>query len=106
MSKMSSVNKPRNGMKYFWIATGMALGAALAYVLDPDNGRRRRALVKDKGVHLAHQSGRYVSRRGRDLGHRALGWMARTKKSVTNEVFGREEHRMKTPEDLVANVPH
>lgn len=106
MGEMSSVNRPGNGMKYFWIATGMALGAALAYVLDPDNGRRRRALVRDKGVHWAHQSGRYVGRRGRDLGHRAFGWMARTKKSVMEEAFGRGEHRMKTPEDLVANEPH
>ena len=36
---------------------GIGIGAALMYLLDPDRGRRRRALVRDKAVHFARVSG-------------------------------------------------
>jgi hypothetical protein len=36
------------------ILAGAALGAGLMYVLDPTAGRRRRALARDKAVHLGH----------------------------------------------------
>ena len=37
---------------------GLGLGAALMYVLDPERGKRRRALVRDKAVRAAHKSKR------------------------------------------------
>jgi hypothetical protein len=33
------------------VILGMALGAGLTYLLDPDRGGRRRGLVRDKLVH-------------------------------------------------------
>lgn len=34
---------------------GMALGAGITYLLDPDRGTRRRALVRDQIVHTGHE---------------------------------------------------
>jgi osmotically-inducible protein OsmY len=36
---------------FFALLGAMGLGAALMYFLDPDNGKRRRALVRDQYVH-------------------------------------------------------
>lgn len=53
-----------------------AAGAAVMYMLDPQHGRRRRALVRDKVVHAAHVSGDALQVAGRDLAHRAVGFAA------------------------------
>jgi osmotically-inducible protein OsmY len=37
------------------VVLGMALGAGLTYLLDPDRGGRRRALVRDQLVHAEHE---------------------------------------------------
>ena len=48
----------------------VALGAAAMYVLDPNNGKRRRTMLKDKAVSLAHKEGEMIARAGRDLRNR------------------------------------
>lgn len=60
-----------------WVG-GLLVGAAAMYYLDPRSGRRRRALVRDKLVHLAHEAEGSAERVGRDLGNRARGTVART----------------------------
>ena len=53
-----------------------ALGAALMYALDPQRGRRRRALVRDQvrhGGHIIEDTGRRVVGVSRDLRNRARG---------------------------------
>jgi hypothetical protein len=52
---------------------GAGLGAGLMYVLDPQTGRRRRALARDQAVHLAHEARDAAAVVGRDLRHRAQG---------------------------------
>ena len=52
---------------------GAALGAAVMYFLDPQGGRRRRALVRDKAVSYANQAGEYADKTARDIGNRATG---------------------------------
>ena len=52
---------------------GAALGAAVMYFLDPQGGRRRRAVVRDKAVSYANQTGEYADKTARDLGNRATG---------------------------------
>jgi hypothetical protein len=47
------------------------LGAAAMYWLDPDRGRRRRALVRDKARSLAHRTRVFLDAAGRDLAHRS-----------------------------------
>jgi hypothetical protein len=70
---MQIFDKPSPGQKAATLLTGVGLGAALMYLLDPERGKRRRALARDKAVSLANQTGRAVARRSRDLGNRAKG---------------------------------
>ncbi len=55
------------------LLTGVGLGAGLMYFLDPEKGRRRRALVRDKLVRAAHVSGDAAEATRRDLTNRASG---------------------------------
>jgi osmotically-inducible protein OsmY len=57
---------------------GMAIGAGLTYILDPDRGTRRRALVRDRLVHAGHEiedavtsNARHARNRARGLAHEA-----------------------------------
>src|SRR5262245_1423665 len=52
---------------------GAGLGAGLMYVLDPQMGRRRRALVRDKAVGLAHQAQDAAEVVAKDAANRARG---------------------------------
>src|SRR3954469_24466578 len=58
---------------------GVGLGAALMYIFDPDRGKRRRALLRDKvesaGNTLVEKAGKVRS----DLGNRAYDVVAETK---------------------------
>ncbi len=47
--------------------------AALMFFLDPKRGRRRRAFVRDKALHLTRGAGVSLGRAGRDLGNRTWG---------------------------------
>jgi uncharacterized membrane protein len=54
------------------------IGAAGMYVLDPDRGRRRRALARDKAVLALRQLGDAVDVTARDLTNRVRGTAAET----------------------------
>jgi hypothetical protein len=53
------------------------LGAALMYLLDPAQGRRRRALVRDQARRLARLTGEGVGTLSRDVSHRLSSLKAR-----------------------------
>jgi len=55
---------------------GLALGAGLMYVLDPNTGRRRRALAYDKIQSYWHTTGDFVVQKGRDARNRTRGLLA------------------------------
>lgn len=63
---------------------GLGLGAALMYVLDPERGKRRRAVVRDKAVSGAHRAGQRIAARSRDVANRARG-VASELKSLTRD---------------------
>ena len=50
-----------------------AAGAALTYMLDPDRGRRRRAMARDRLMGTARRGGRRATRLGRAAGAEAYG---------------------------------
>jgi hypothetical protein len=58
------------------VVGGVAAGLGLMYFLDPAQGRRRRALVKDQMVHAAHKTGDAVDATSRDIANRAKGAVA------------------------------
>ncbi len=55
------------------LLAGLGLGAGLMYLLDPQMGRRRRALVRDKAARLAHEAQDAAQVVGKDFGNRARG---------------------------------
>lgn len=52
---------------------GLLLGAGLMYYLDPDRGRRRRAMVRDRLVHYGHKADQAMDTAARDMRNRAVG---------------------------------
>src|SRR5690349_2313175 len=52
---------------------GLALGAAAMYFLDPEGGRRRRALVRDQAEHLMSDWPGRATSTARDVANRARG---------------------------------
>src|SRR5437016_3177049 len=57
----------------------IGLGAGLMYLLDPDKGRRRRALARDKAKSLWRRSEQIAAKTSRDLGNRARGVASETR---------------------------
>ncbi|HEY3068446.1 MAG TPA: hypothetical protein VGL09_21855 [Methylomirabilota bacterium] len=58
------------------VIAAVATGAALMYLLDPDRGGRRRALVRDQAVRMARRTGNAFDATSRDLTNRARGVVA------------------------------
>ena len=58
---------------------GLGLGAALMYLFDPDRGRGRRALIRDKAEDAANKAGEYAEKVSRDLRDRASEVVAEAK---------------------------
>jgi len=56
----------------------IGLGAGLMYILDPERGRRRRAVARDKVTSAFNRTGRAISKKSRDLSNRAYGLAAET----------------------------
>ena len=74
-----------------WIGF-FGLGALLIYILDPQMGRRRRALVRDKMRRFGHKTRDAIDVTSRDLKNRVLGVAAETRnlipeRGVSDEVL-------------------
>jgi osmotically-inducible protein OsmY len=69
-----------------------ALGAAAAYFFDPDNGRRRRALTRDRLPALFRRSSRRVEQVGRAASAEAYG--------AAQKVKHRKEAEKPQPDDV------
>jgi len=70
-------------------ATGLFLGAIAMFVFDPQHGRRRRALARDKMVRYGNEVGSYVSGAAKDLSNRAYG-VAKDTEGLVREQLGAE----------------
>jgi gas vesicle protein len=65
--------------------TGAAVGAGAMFLLDPDRGRRRRALVRDKTRRAARKTRDAIDARSRDVANRTLGAAAEVRSRIAGE---------------------
>jgi len=61
-----------------WLC-GVGVGATTMYLLDPDLGRRRRAVVRDKAIRAGRKTWDAADATARDVGQRAAGMTARAR---------------------------
>ena len=61
---------------------GLGLGASVMYLLDPERGRRRRAMLRDGVLSRAIDSELFLKKSRRDIGNRARGMAAKTRNRV------------------------
>jgi osmotically-inducible protein OsmY len=66
--------------------SGLGIGAGAMFLLDPERGKRRRALMRDRAIHISNTSKEALEKTARDLRNRATGMVAETKAML------REEH--------------
>jgi hyperosmotically inducible periplasmic protein len=71
--------------RLFRLAAAFAAGAALMYWLDPRSGRRRRAMVRDKGVAAGHDLARLARGKAKRATDRLHGVAARTRARMRRE---------------------
>ena len=65
--------KTRRSSSWTAILSAAALGAAAMYVFDPDKGRRRRAIARNKMRSTVDEGRRFVNAAARDAKHRWQG---------------------------------
>ncbi len=63
-----------------WILGAVAFGAAAMYMFDPLQGRRRRALARDKIYSAGVKTRKLFEKNARDLTNRAHGVLAEAKR--------------------------
>ena len=66
------------------LAAAFAAGAAVMYYLDPQGGRRRRALVRDRGLAVGHQAQRTVRNKALNAADRTRGALARARAAFSD----------------------
>jgi uncharacterized membrane protein len=59
-----------------WFLGAFGAGAAAMYLFDPDRGRKRRAMLQDRAVHLGKEASNAVRQSAYDASHRAKGLAA------------------------------
>jgi uncharacterized membrane protein len=87
----------------------LGLGAGLMYFLDPDRGKRRRALVKDRAAHLSKIANREIYKKGVDLRNRAQGVWFETERLFENDADVTDEQieaRVRTQLGRLSTHPH
>ena len=66
------------------LISGLAIGATLMYIFDPEKGNQRRTLIRDKAVGLKNDAQESITGTAQDLSNRAKGLLHETKSAFTN----------------------
>src|SRR6478609_2851213 len=87
---------------------GAGVGAGLMYLLDPEGGRSRRALARDKSVSALKQGGKAAARTSRHLGNKTKGLVARTGSKLRESDLAEEGQKLlkKVQKAVRATVSH
>ena len=72
-------------VKILAVLGAAAAGAALMYIFDPEEGGRRRALMRDKAVGLSNDAKQAVGKKSRDLRNRAQGLLHEAKSTLPSD---------------------
>jgi hypothetical protein len=64
------------------IMSGLGVGAALMYLFDPEEGNRRRSVLRDKAMSMSNKAQGAMSGRVQDLSNRAKGLLHETKSTL------------------------
>ena len=64
------------------LTAGFGVGALIMYMLDPADGRRRRAVARDQVTHFVTEAEKKVGAKARHWTNRARGIVAETKSAV------------------------
>ena len=75
----------REPLMFSKIVYSLALGALAMYVLDPDKGKRRRAIARDKARSLMLDTRDAIGVTRRDVAHRVQGLRARARRLVSQQ---------------------
>jgi hypothetical protein len=67
----------------FAILGGLGAGAALMYLFDPDEGNRRRSLIRDKATSVNNKTQTAIGGRVRDISNRAKGLLHESKSAFS-----------------------
>ena len=70
--------------RLFGILVGVGAGLGLMYLLDPDRGARRRALIRDKAVGLKNDIAQMAESKAADVRNRAQGLLHEAKSTFAN----------------------
>src|SRR6266508_6658571 len=94
MPGKSSTMKPEFESRRVWttMVSSAVLGAAAMYILDPDKGRRRRAVGRDKARSFIANAGYVIGIAAHDAAYRIYGFGARARRLF---------RRGGTPDDLL-----
>lgn len=68
-----------------FLIAGVGVGAGCMYLMDPDRGRSRRALLRDKTTSAYREVGISLERAQADLANRVDGLLAQAKSAVQHE---------------------
>jgi len=94
------------GMNITSLLVGAGAGAGLMYLLDPDLGNRRRALVRDQLVRARHLTEDAMDATSRDMRNRARGVVAELRGRLRREDVGDEVLRERVRARIGAVVGH
>jgi len=91
----------------FSFLAGTAIGAGLMFLLDPDRGRGRRALARDRILSAGRHAGEDVGAKARHLRNRARGVVAeaRSRMHAHTEDDDTIAERVRTEMSRVVNRP-
>jgi gas vesicle protein len=90
------------------VLTGVAIGAGTMFLLDPDRGRRRRALIRDKAARAANKTTDGLDALTRDVANRTHGAAAslRSRFRDTTPDARKLKERVRAELGRVVSHPH
>ena len=91
----------------FSLLTGVGIGAAAMYVLDPEAGTKRRTLARDKMTEAKKKVGHIASATAQDLDNRATGMVSEVRSRFSHEKVDDEvlEARVRSKLGLLVRHP-